>query len=83
MVQLSFLLCVCVFMATPVAYEVPRLGVESELQLPAYITATEMLDQSRICDLHCSSHQYQIQAVSATYNSQQCWILNPVSEASD
>ena len=32
--------------------EVPRLGVESEMQLPAYTTATETLDLSRICDLH-------------------------------
>ena len=27
--------------------EVPRLGVESELQLPAYTTATATLDPSR------------------------------------
>ena len=33
--------------------EVPRLGVE--LQLPAYITATAMPDQSFIYDLHHSS----------------------------
>ena len=32
--------------------EVPRLGVESELQPPAYTTATAMLDPSCICDLH-------------------------------
>ena len=31
--------------------EVPRLGVESELQLPAYPTATAMPDPSRIYDL--------------------------------
>ena len=36
----------------PQHMEVPRLGVESEMQLPAYTTATEMLDLSRICDLH-------------------------------
>ena len=34
--------------------EVPRLGVELELQLPAYTTAT---DPSRVCDLHHSSWQ--------------------------
>ena len=28
------------FRAAPMAYEVPRLGVESELQLLAYATAT-------------------------------------------
>ena len=32
--------------------EVPRLGVESELQLPASTTATATPDLSRICDLH-------------------------------
>ena len=35
--------------------EVPRLGVPSELQLPAYTTA--MPDPSRIGDLHHSSQQ--------------------------
>ena len=49
--------------------EVPRLGVESELQLPAYTTATATQDLRRLCDLHHSSWQ--------------CWILNPLSEARD
>ena len=40
--------------------EVPRLGVESELQPPAYTTATAMLDPSRVCNLHHSSQQHQI-----------------------
>ena len=47
--------------------EVPRLGVESELQLPACATATQ--DPSHICDLHHSSRQRQI--------------LNPLREARD
>ena len=47
--------------------EFPRLGVEPELQLSAYTTATAMWDPSRICDLHRSSWQ--------------CQILNPPSEA--
>ena len=46
--------------------EVPRLGVESELQLPAYTTATVTPDPRSICDL-CRSLW-------------QCWILNPLSE---
>ena len=54
-------------MATPAAYGSPRLGIKSELQLPAYTTATAMLDLSRIYDLH--------------NGSQQCQILNPLSEA--
>ena len=42
---------------------VRRLGVELELQLPAYATAIATSDPRRICNLHCSS--------------QQCWIFNP------
>ena len=49
--------------------EVPRLGVKSELQLPAYITSTAMLELSFTCNLHCSSQQHQI--------------LNPLSKARD
>ena len=49
--------------------EVPRLGVESELQPPAYTRATAMPDPSRICDLH--------------HSLRQCWILNPLSEVRD
>ena len=40
--------------------EVPRLRVASELQLPAYNTATGMQDPSHIWDLHHSSWQHQI-----------------------
>ena len=40
--------------------EVPRLGVESELQLPAYTTATATQDPSHVCDLHHSSWQRRI-----------------------
>ena len=49
--------------------ELPRLGVELELQLQACTTATAMPDPSHICDLHPSSGQHQI--------------LNPLSEAGD
>ena len=43
----------CCFLGLHVWHmEVPRLGVELELQLPAYTTATETWDPSRICDLH-------------------------------
>ena len=49
--------------------EVPRLGVELELERPAYTTATAMQELSRVCDLHHSSWQ--------------CQILNPLSEARD
>ena len=35
--------------------EVPRLGVESELQLPVCATATATQCPSHVCDLHHSS----------------------------
>ena len=37
--------------------EVPGLGVESELQLPAYTTATATLDLNRICNSYRSLPQ--------------------------
>ena len=47
--------------------EVPRLGVEQGLQLPAYARATATQDPSCVYDLHGSSWQ--------------CRILNPLSKA--
>ena len=47
----------------------PGSGVELELQLPAYTTATAMWELSHICDLRHSLWQHQI--------------LNPRSEARD
>ena len=49
--------------------EVPRLWVESELQLLTSTTATATPDRSHVCDLHHSSRQRQI--------------LNPLSKARD
>ena len=49
--------------------EVPKLGVKSQLQLPAYTTATAMPDLSLVLDLH--------------HCSQQRRILNPPSGARD
>ena len=40
--------------------EVLGLGVESELQLPTYTTATATWEQSCVCSLHHSSQQCQI-----------------------
>ena len=47
--------------------EFPRLGVKLKLQLLVYTTAMAMPDPICIWDLHC--------------RSQQCRILNPLSEA--
>ena len=44
--------------------EVPRLEVESELQLPTYTTATATWDRSCLCDLHYNSWQRQILTLS-------------------
>ena len=49
--------------------EFSRQGVQLELQLLAYSTATAMPDLSRICDLHSSSWQ--------------CWVPDTLSEARD
>ena len=40
--------------------EIPRLGVELELQLPAYSTATAAWDRSRFSHVHHSSWQCRI-----------------------
>ena len=40
--------------------EVPRLGVKTELLLPAYATATATPNPSHVFDLHHSSQQRQI-----------------------
>ena len=40
--------------------EVPKLGVESELQLPAHTTATATPDSSHVFDLYHSSRQRRI-----------------------
>ena len=76
-VLLHVFVCVCVCVCVCVVFlgphlrhmEVPRLGVESELQLPAYTTATATWDLSCMCDLHHSSWP--------------CWVLIPLSEARD
>ena len=50
--------------------EVPRvLGIELEVQLLAYATATTMRDLSHVCDLH--------------HHSRRLWILNSRSGAKD
>ena len=40
--------------------EFPKLGVKSELQLPALTTATVIPDPNHVCDLHHSSRQHWI-----------------------
>ena len=70
---LVFCLFVCLF--SPFLWlhlqykEVPGLGDELELQLPAYTTATATPDLSHICNLHLTFRQ--------------CRILNSLSKARD
>ena len=54
--------------------EVPRLGVKSELQLPAYATAyaTTMPDPSLFCDLH---HSYGNIGMRPGIKLSSSWIL--------
>ena len=49
--------------------EVSRLGVQLEVQLPAYTAVTATPDPSCICNLH--------------HSSRQGWIPNPLSKARD
>ena len=49
--------------------DVPKLGVELELQLPVYTTAIATQDPSHVCGL--------------PHSSWQCRILNPLSKARD
>ena len=59
----------CFLGSNPRHMEVPRLGVQLELQLLPYATATAMQDPSCICNLH--------------HSSRQCQILNLLSKARD
>ena len=54
-----FCFCFCFLGPYPQHMEVPRLGVESELQPLAYATAAATQDPSHIFDLHHSSRQCQ------------------------
>ena len=55
--------------------EIPRLGVESELQLLAYATATAMQDPSLIC-LHHSSWQCRIPDPLSKARNQICILMD-------
>ena len=65
------------FMAAPTQMEVPRLGVESELQLPAYTTATATRDMSGVCNLYHSSQQHQILNLLRKARDQTCNLMAP------
>ena len=56
--------------------EAPRLGVQSELSLPAYATAMATRDPSRVCDLHHSSRQHQIFNPLSKDRDQTCVLMD-------
>ena len=56
--------------------EVPRLGVESELQLPVYTTATATTDPRGICILHCSSRQHGILIPLSKARDRTCFLMD-------
>ena len=57
--------------------EVPRLGVQSELQLPAYTTVTATPDPSHICNLRHSSQQRQILNLLIEARDRTCNLIVP------
>ena len=59
----------CFFMVALWYMEIPRIGVELELQMPAYATVTATRDPSCISNLY--------------HSSQQCWIPDPLNKAMD
>ena len=65
---LSFLFFL-LFRATPAVHVSSQLGVESQLQLPAYTTGTATQDLIHVCHPHHSSQQHRIS--------------NPLNEARD
>ena len=64
-----YLFIYCILGPYPGHMEVPGLGVQLELQPPAYTTATTTQDPSRVFDLQHSSQQHKS--------------LNPLSETRD
>ena len=64
------------FRAASVAYGNSRLRVESELQLPAYTTATAMPDLSHSCNLHHSLWQCQILNILSKARDRTCNLID-------
>ena len=56
--------------------DIPRLGVESELHLPAYTTATATQDASCLCKLHHSSWQHQMLDPLCKVRDQTCIFMD-------
>lgn len=57
--------------------EVPRLEVKSELQLPAYTTATATPDRSQVYGIYHSSQQRQIRNPLTKARDGTCNLMDP------
>ena len=57
--------------------EVPRLGVQLELELPAYTADSAMQDPSGVCDLDHSSRQRRIPNPLNEARDQICILMDP------
>ena len=69
-ITIIIFVCFCFFFrAHPWHMKVPKLGVELELHLLGYTTATATWDPSSICNLHFSSQQH--------------WVFNPLIQDRD
>ena len=62
--------------------EVLRPGVDLELHLPAYATATETQNPSLICELHHSSQQRRIPNPLGKAGDRTCGLLDPSQDCS-
>ena len=60
----------------PLHMEVPRLGAESELWLPAYATPTAMWHRSRACNLHHRSRLRQMLNPLSGSRDQTCILMD-------
>ena len=67
---------ISLFRVAPMAYGGSYTGVQSELQLPAYTTATATLDLSHICDLSHSSWQQQVLNTLDEVRDQTCVLMD-------
>ena len=70
-----FVLLLIFFRAALAVYGSSRLGVKSELQLPAYTTATATWDRTYICDLHSKVLSLN-HRVRLGIKPESSWILN-------
>ena len=76
--RITFSFSFSFFFAHPRHMDVSRLGVESEIQLPAYTTATVSWDPSHICNLHHSSWQRRILNPLSKARGQTCVLGGPI-----